>query len=275
MTEPKAIFLDKDIPLLPEEYEAIREELVLLLSFNEASLEDRLIAGAVWLDILGDFIRIASQLPGEEDRKRKEAFDTFFSSMKSQQYDRPLRIARKSLHGMALKRMFLCLFISLRRDPSRRRSNPSMLFFILRHYIKGYLYLGKIKMTPLKTAIPLRALKKIRLDPRNETWSESIKQWSSDFIRNDKLLKTENIRRGYLFFLLHYAIAKWYCIAHAFLKKSDQPDPEDISDSIRLVEEYYMFHPCFEEMDTSNPVFKDILESLLKRKSAPMILVRG
>jgi hypothetical protein len=269
------VFLDKDIPLTLEEYESIREELISLLSFEGASLEDRLIAGAVWLDILGDFIRIASPPPGGEWQKRQEAFDTFFSSMKNERYGRPLRIAQKSLHGMALKRMFLCLFISLRHDPSKRRSNPSMLFFIIRHYVKGYLYRGKIKMTPLKSDIPLCALRKIRIDPGSETWVKAIRDWGADFIRNDSLLKTENIQKGYLFFLLYYAIAKWYCIARAFLKKADHPDPEDILNSIRIVDEYYMSNPCLEETDASNPILKDILEGLFKRKSAPMILVRG
>ncbi|MBN1902870.1 hypothetical protein JW926_16220 [Candidatus Sumerlaeota bacterium] len=275
MTDKKSILLNRDISLTLEEYESIKGEFIPLLSYGEALLEDRLIAGAVWLDILGDFIRAATPVSGADNSVRKEAFETFFASMINQKYERPFRIARKSLRGNALKRMFLCLLLALRQDDSKRRSNPGMLFFILRQYIKGYLYSGSVRMTPLINDTPLRVFKKIKMDPENEMWSQIILEWLVHFIMTDRLLKTESVQKGYLYILLFYAIAKWCCIAHAFSKNSVEPDPEDILNSIRLVEEHYIFHPWFDEMDATNPIFKDILEGLFKRKSAPMILVRG
>jgi hypothetical protein len=57
-------------------------------------------------------------------------------------------------------------------------------------------------------------------------------------------------------------------------KKAAVVGLEEVTKAIALTEEYYIFHPAFEEIFTYNPVVRDMLEKTLNRRSTAASLVR-
>lgn len=273
MNPDNLLYLDKDVAITFPEYEQIESELLALLEWEEKPLDLRLIAGAVWLDILRDFVKTMAPLPEENIQTRKEVFDTFFHTMKKEQYERPFRIAAKPAHFHAMHRMFIRLFISFRNQPGKRRSNLRTLFFILSHYAVSLYRIGGISMIPLEKPFPFSAFRKYPLNIIDKSLAEPLHTWAANFIKENTLFQTENIRNSYFHLLLYYAIIRWYAVGLAWGEKAVSLQPEHISRAIQLAEDYYVFHPCFEELFTFNPVIKDIMEKMFYKKTCPMILV--
>ncbi len=272
--EQKSLYLDADIPLTKEEYSQVEKELLALLDFEEAAFEDRLIAGSVWLDILRDFVKAMAPQACNDAVARKEIFDTFFASMKNECYERPLRIAKKPIHSPALQRMFLGVLIAFRNRPERRRSTPITLAFILYHYVKNFLKLGRIRILPLKTRLSFRDLRDVRLDTMSDFFVAEVKKWVRKFISEKNLLCAGNIREGYHYLLTYYALMRWYAVGLAKERDSREISSEDIRQAIELVEQYYVFHPCFADLFTYYPVLSDIIDKTFAKKASAMSLVR-
>jgi|GEM_PF-561788 len=267
--------LGKNISLSSGEYQDFKNELVRLIEFKEAALlEDRLIAGAVWIDILVDFI--GAMAPSVEHGKtnRNEVLSTFFTTMTNQQYARPLGIAQKTVPKGAIKRLFLSLLIAFRTSPETKRSNIHTLFFILSRYAKAFFKTGKIRLLPHGMEFPFSALKKISFNYDEKT-EEIIREWVIKYIREDKLLEKNNIKSGYIYLLLQYSIMKWYAVSLAWESDKKQADFTEVEKAISLVDQYYMFHPELDILFKNNPVLADIMAKVLSRKTAPMILVRS
>jgi len=275
MNQDKLLYLDKDMAMTLPEYEHIESELLNLLEWEEKPFDLRLIAGAVWLDILRDFLKAAAPPPGGNNQIRREVLDTFMETMKREHYERPFRIAAKPVHSPSLHRMFIGLFVSFRNHPEKRRSNLRTLFFVLSHYALSLFRIGRISMSPLERPFPFSAFRKYPLTIGDPSLAESLHTWAVKFIKEKKLLKTGNVRFGYFHLLLYYALIRWYAAGLAWGKNSSPLAPELISAAIQLTEEHYVFHPCFEELFTYNPVLKDIMDKAFHKKTCPMSLVRS
>ena len=274
MNQGKLLYLDKDVAMTLQEYEHIESELLGLLDWEEKPLDLRLIAGAVWLDILRDFVKAAAPPPGVDIERRKQVLDTFMETMKRERYERPFRIAAKPVHSTAMHRMFIGLFISFRNHPEKRRSNLRTLFFILSHYALSLFRIGGISMMPLERPFPFSAFRKYPLNITDRSLAEPLHSWAAKFIKEKKLLQAENIRNAYFHLLLYFALIHWYAAGLAWGKNSSSLAQEHISGAIQLTEKYYVFHPCFEELFTFNPILKDIMDKAFHKKTCPMILVR-
>jgi len=271
----KLLYLDQDVAMTLPEYEHIESELLNLLEWKEKSFDLRLIAGAVWLDILRDFLKAIAPPPGANNERRKQVLDTFMETMKRERYERSFRIAAKPVHSPSLQRMFIGLFVSFRNHPGKRRSNLRTLFFVLCHYALSLFRIGRISMIPLEKPFPFSAFRKYPLTIADPSLAEPLHNWALKFIKEKKLLKAENVRYGYYHLLLYFALIRWYAAGLAWGKNSSSLAPELISAAIQLTEEYYIFHPCFEELFAYNPVLKDIMDKAFHKKTFPMSLVRS
>lgn len=262
------IELDEGCPLSEDEANRVEEELLNLLAFEGAGLDDKLIAGAVLLDILRDSLNAIIET------SRPDLINTFFDWMKEERYARPLRIARKPIHSPSLQRMLLGLLIAFRNHPEKRRSNLGALAFIALQHARHFLKLGKIHIQPLSTPFPYHAFKQYPINTGADFFTHKVGVWAEQFIRNKKPRHGKSLRQGYGHMLLYYAMIHWYAVGLAWEKKATVVGPEEVAKAIALTEEYYIFNPAFEEIFTYNPVVRDMLEKTLNRRSTAASLVR-
>lgn len=263
-----SIELDKGCPLSDDEATRVEEELLNLLAFEGAGLDNKLIAGAVLLDIL------RNSLNAKIEASRTDLINTFFDWMKKERYERPLRIARKPIHSPSLQRMLLGLLIAFRNHPEKRRSNLGALVFISLQHTRHFLKLGKILINPLSTSFPYHAFKKYPINTSADFFTHIIGAWAEQFIKNKKLRHEKSLRYGYCQMLLYYAMIRWYAVGLAWEKKATAVGLEEVTKAVALTEEYYVFHPAFEEIFTYNPVVRDMLEKTLNRHSTAASIVR-
>lgn len=256
------IILDNGILLSQEEAEEVETALLELLHFKEAALRERLIAGAVWLELLRN-----SLLSGEINAKapRGEVMAAYLKLMKDNQYGTPLRIAGKAKRSEALCRMLAGLMIAARNKPHKHRSNWGGFIFITTQYLRHLLKAGKIRMLPLDKAFPYSALEELKCEDTALALSGAIEAWFENQIKTGKLRREGGMRLAYGYLVFYCAIAKWYAAGLSWEKKQDAASVENITKAFAFVEEYYLFHRAFDEIFTYSPVLKDILEKNLMR----------
>jgi hypothetical protein len=272
--KPGYLLIDYSVPVFSDEYDKIEEELLSLLSFPGAKTGEKLLAGAIWLDILRDFLKTVTGQAEDSQETRNKALETFFSSMKNNDYERPFRIAGKQQESPLLHRILIGTLIAFRNNPEKKRSLFRMFIFMPYIYLRNILRIGKIRINPVQKSFPYAAFKKYPMIPFTENSGAIIEKWIMDFIRSRKLLLSENIRSGYMQLIMNYALIRWYSTSLAWQKKH-VIGPDEINEAIKLVNENYMFHPEMEKLYNTNPVLKDIIDKAFSSKSTPGILVNS
>ncbi|HQH11842.1 MAG TPA: hypothetical protein PLS31_05370 [Candidatus Sumerlaeota bacterium] len=256
------IILDCGMPLSIEEADSIEAALLELLKCERASLKDRFIAGAVWLELLRNSLfsdEINAKVP------RDEVMAAFFKLMKDNQYGTPLRIAAKAKKSEGLCRMLTGLIIAARNQPHKHRSNLGGVVFVITQYLRHLFKAGKIKMAPLEKAFPYLALENLKSQNGENVFSEATEAWVRNHIQKGSLRKEMGMRLCYGYLIFYCAIARMYAAGLAWGKKSDAVCVEDVNTAFSFVDDYYFFHRAFDEIFTYSPVLKDVLEKNLMR----------
>lgn len=253
-------------------YVKVEQELMRLLSLDIHPLEERLIGGSVYLELLERFIREASN---EHGYTIDHIVDTFIRDMGQHQYQRIISMARKSRHSPKIKRMFLGLVIAYRNSAEKRRGRMRDMVFVLFQYLKHLFKAGKISLLPMTGGFTYSQLRHLRFDLSDPFFEFQLCRFFLHMIFRKDLVTHADLLSGYRFLLLYYALIRWYAVGMACTRNADEVSREDLTEAIVLVERYYVFHPVFDHLFAQNPLLKGIVEKFQKSKSYAATIVRS
>jgi Fe-S-cluster containining protein len=271
LSTPETIELTEGLALSWEEYALIEEGLTRLLGRKEIDLEDRLIAGSVWLGMLDLFLR---QTRDETPVEPIEAIRHFSDSTERDGYERVLRIARAPAHSPTMHRMFLGMLIAFRNSLGVRQGRARVVGSILWNYLRHALRLGRIRLAPLDRTFAYRDFRRTTFDPRAE-WAESLlSRYLTHMIFRKDLARRGEIRGGYHILLIAYAMIRWHAVALAAERGASEVGREDLERAVSLTEKHYGAHSRFLEMFDRYPVLSGIFYNVIRRKNFAHSLAR-
>jgi hypothetical protein len=252
-------------------YVKIEQELVRLLSVDVYPLDVRLIGGGIYLDLLERFIHEACKQHGYGiDR----AVETFIRDMGQQRYQRIITMAGKARNSPMLKRMFVGLVIAYRNSAEKRRGRMRDIGFVLFHYLKHWLMIGKVSLLPIAGGFAYDQLRHVRFDISDPFFEFQLRRFFLHMIFRKDLVTHRDLLSGYRFMLLYYALIRWYAVGLACTRNADEVARTDLTEAIALVERYYVFHPVFDHLFARNPLFHRIVEKFLQSKAYAPTIVR-
>lgn len=279
MTYPdkEKICLKDDLYLNRKESEKLKTELMRFLFSGIGKFEDRLIGAAAWLDILADFLRAIMPGLSENVFEREKVFNTFYDSMVRENYDRLFRISNKYSTNPMIKRMFLGQVISFRNAPDRNFSLPGVILFVLINNLKYSTGIASVTLPGMNESIPVSELSRNIVNMQQDQFIEIIADWLKDYFSDENPTETEDlypsVHQKYLFFLLYYALMKWYVKGFVYLEQRDT-DTEMIRWAVRMTRDEFSQSSRFRDVVMRNTTLSDTIEKLFNRNTAPHILVR-
>ena len=268
-TIPAEIKLNDTIVLQWEQYRKVEQGLLELLSIETMPVTTLLIAGSVYIDLLGDFIQEAER---NEKYTRDEIIDTYLKIMREQHFGRPLSIAQHMPGTASLQRLYVGLLISFRNTLTRKRSYPGTILFWLRQYFLNVLGLGKFQILPVDERIDITDFGKVRFPLEEPYFRYTILRYAKMLIFRKQGMDKMSFQKSYRFILLYLALIRWYATALAVSADSSEVDRLMFLRAIGLVEQYYVRHTAMDSFFTANPHLDMLLERFMNNKQYPAIM---
>jgi len=220
-------------------YVLIEETLLRILSDRQHTIEDRLVAGNVFLysltkNVYDDEKIVLNHKPVE---KRLERFSpTHISKL--------YEIAKKSdkMRSRHRQQVFVVTFLTFASSASERRSKLGVLLSTWVNNVKQTLNVGKIRVPVLSAPVPIRRLCDIGFDADNQEINELAGRYMAHCIFRKTFVSEYGLFRGYNMLLLIYGVTKWLSAVFALQSGRDEVEPADFAKAIQLVERQYVRH---------------------------------
>ncbi len=220
-------------------YLLIEESLLSILSDRRRPVEDRLIAGNVFLysltkNVYDDEKIVLGQEPVQKRLKKfapKHIFKLY-------------EIARKSekMSSKHRQQVFVVTFLTFASSASEKRGKLSVLLRTWVNNVKLTLNVGKIRVPVLSAPVPIRRLCDIEFDPENEQVNDLAERYMTHCIFRKTFVSEYGLFRGYNMLLLIYGVTKWLSEVFALQAGRDNVEPADFARAIQLVERQYVRH---------------------------------
>ncbi|MCX7011609.1 MAG: hypothetical protein NTW86_03415, partial [Candidatus Sumerlaeota bacterium] len=213
---PERIELSHGLPLEWDDYLLVEERLQRLLALEGVSLEDRLIAGSVWLGMLDLFLRQAR--------------------------DRTMAPAQQAIRAFAdsIERM-----IAFRDSLRAPRGRLNVAGTILWNYLRHALRLGEIRPAPDEPPFRYRDLRRVRFDLGQPALAEMMRRYFVHLIFRKDIVRRGNVVEGYHLLLFDYAATRWFALARAAARGARAVEEDDLAQAISLTERHYGAHSWF------------------------------
>jgi len=258
------------LPIGYDTYEQFEHCLNGLLSIQTLSLDDRLIAGYVFLQLVERALR---ELREPTDRGGANAA-RLIQIFRNDDYRRPIAIARKARGSLRFHRALIGLLITYRSAfDDRQRGRLGRSAYLLYQYVRHMGGLGTLAMPPLEGRLSLSALRSVRADWADPYFVHLLERFCThSLFRKDAIVATP-LLKGYAFLLVFVALIRWYAAAYAATRNAAEVSRNDLEEAISAVEKYYCFHTDFMQLFDQYPVLRGTVERLLaKPVFAPSIL---
>lgn len=225
-TVPESIRLQEGIALSWDEYVLVEEGLLSVLSMPGRTLQDRLVAGEVFLGLLGEYVRATAAT--ENESKRREVLKHYVASMHEEKGDRLFRIAAKIRPNNYIRQVVTSLFRSFAKA-SEAQSRSSRTGPLRVAFTWGWELTQKL----------LRSAKPPALDPVEEAVLASYVRhvvWRKGLLVGASPYFTGVVRRGYAHLLVTVALIleQW--------GREEEPRCPALLDAIGNVERDFVVH---------------------------------
>lgn len=253
-------------------YLKIEKGLIDFLNADVYSLDDRLVGGNVFLNLLEEFIL---QAVNDPNYTLDIIVDTFIDSIQKQNYARIIKIAQKPMFSNSLHRMFIRLLISFRNNPILNRGTFSTLTKILWNYLMGGIKYGKITLFPLQNRFTFNDFITARFIKEEPYFVYLIHRYVTHLLETKQAILRTSLIKGYNFILLYSAIIRWYCVG--LISERYEPDinREDINKAVEWTDKYYGFTSWLFNIINEYPVISDTINRFFDRKQYASSIIRG
>ncbi len=270
-TIPPEIKLDDDITLHWDTYRKVETGLLELLDIETLPLTTLLIAGNVYLDLLGEFIR---EVIHRGDYSIEEAVDSYLELMRKQHFGKPIDIATNMKPAPRLQRIYIGMLVSFRNTIAKKRSYFATVAFWMRQYLMNVMGLGKFRILPVQQTFRMSDFNTIRFSMDDPYTRHIIHRYVKQLIFSKQGLENMSLKKAYRFILLYFALIRWDAVAHAVDAQLHEVDRNCILQAVSNVEQYYVRHTDMEDFFTSNPYLDTLLDNFMnnKRFAATMVL---
>jgi len=264
------IELSPGLPMDFDAYEQIESALNDILTAETLSLDDRLIAGYVFLQLLD---RAARKL-GESADRAGDNVVRLVQAFREDQFRRAIGIARKARGSVRFHRALLGLLLTYRSAfDERKRGRLGRSAYLLYQYLRHMGGFGTLVMPPVEERLSFSRLRAIRADWSDPFSVHLIERFCvHSLFRKDAIVATP-LLEGYAFLLVFVALIRWYAAAYAATRNVPAVERADVEEAIGAVEKYYCFHTDFMRLFDHYPILRQIVERLLaKPVFAPSML---
>lgn len=257
-----------------------------ILALPGVELPRRLYCAAQYLDLVLETFR-AARLRGEsevelsvdEQLAGQTASDLQLVQSLTRRFeaDRWGRLLAKSVREKPLPaqhRAFIGLIASYRQAFWRGANRKSALLYLAKHFISNAMMMRTIQLKPLEV--------KMRPSDVQEFWPKDVPgderdQLLTRFFRHalfrKDLLLSDNIRSGFQFMLMQFALINWYTVAFQLESKAGRAPDNLHHEALRTVEKYYGNHSRFTEFLEGQPLLLTMLQSMMNNRKYPLSIV--
>lgn len=253
-------------------YLKIEKGLLDFLSVDVYTLDDRLIGGNVFLNLLEEFFVEASADPNNTPSL---IVDAFISNIQKQNYARVIKIAQKPVFSNSIHRMFVGLFTSFRNEMRLDKKTLSTMIKIFKTYIKYSLRFGKIRLLPVAHDFGFGDFKEARFLKEEPYYAFQMLRYMRYLIESKQIIMNTSMLKGYNIILFLSAVIRWYCVGQCLERFIPDVEREDINKAIEWTEKYYGFRSLMFNLLDTYPVLSDTLNRLFDRKNYAATIVRG
>jgi len=254
--------LSPGLPIGFDTYEQIESCLNDLVTIETLSLDDRLIAGYVFLQILDRAVRELGEPP---DRSGENVM-RLVQVLRDDRYRRPIAIARKARGSLRLHRALIGLLITYRSAfDERQRGRLGRSAYLLWQYMRHMGGLGTLAMPPLEDRLSFSRLRAVRADWNDPFSVHMVERFCvHSLFRKDAIVSTP-LLKGYAFLLVFVALIRWYAAAYAASRAASEIGRAEVEEAVGAVEKYYCFHTGFMRLFDQYPVLSGTVERLVAK----------
>lgn len=254
--------LSAGLPIGFDAYEEIELCLKDLLAIETLSLDDRLIAGYVLLQILDRAVRELGEPPDRAGENVVRLVNVF----RQGNYRRPIAIARKARGSARLHRALIGLLLTYRSAfDERQRGRLGRSAYLLYQYVRHMGGLGTLAMPPIEERLRPARLRAVRCDWSDPFFVHTVGRFCGhSLFRKDAILTTP-LLKGYAFLLVFVALIRWYAAAYAVANDVSEVGRDEVEEAVGAVEKYYCFHADFMRLFDQYPVLSGTVERLLAK----------
>jgi len=269
VTDP--IELAPKVPVDFDTYERIESCLNDILRFETTALDDRLIGGFVFLQLLERAVTELEEPAGNAAATIRQLLELFRQS----QYQRVRRIALKARGSRGLHRALLGLLVTYRSAfDQRRRGRLGQTAFLLWQYFRHMGGFGQLSMPPISRRVSKSRMRGARVDWDDPYFVHRIERFVRHSVFRKDLIVATPVIKGYGFLLLFVALIRWYTLAFAAARGEERVARLDLDEAIGVVEKYYCFHSDFMRLFDWFPLLSGTLDRLLAKPAFAPSAVR-
>jgi len=265
------IELSDGLPIQFDTYLQIESCLNDLLVLETLSLDDRLIAGYVLLQLLE---RTVHERAPDAEASTDARIQRLVQLLGDDKYRRVIAIARKARGSARLHRALIGLLITYRSAfDARRRGRLGRTAYLLYQYVRHMGGLGSFRMPPLDERLSVWRLRAVRADWSDPYFVHTLTGFClHSLFRKDAIVATP-LLKGYGFLLVFVALIRWYALAYAATRGEGEVGRNDLDEAVGAVEKYYCLHTDFMRLFDQYPLLTGMVERLLARPAyAPSVL---
>jgi hypothetical protein len=265
--EPLA--LTEDLPLSWAQYAAIEEDLDAMLDPALAPIGRRLIMQSVYLRLLINLLREARRQAGaltvgpEVNEEPLAVFRRRMRGVSREPWPLPRSLAAKRGASPILRRMFLGFAHALRNTYVERRGRARAYCMATSAYLRHALGRGILELPAFGRPVRYAELRSVRFDPSRPDADELLTRYFRHrLFRKDLLHAGEGIQVTHHLMLMHWGLIHWYGAALAAARGEREIQFDDLLESVRNVEKYYVFHSTFDRLFHSYPLLRGFLDRI-------------
>ena len=259
-----------------EDYLRIEGALTEIISFENHTVGECLIAGHVWLGMLSQMIRAQRKLENTNAGESGEAgliskvIQSYVEHNRNNQYERIFTIASRPAANRILKRMLLGSFISFRGTLSRRMPRLMVIGSLVLQNMRHWARLGSLKLAPLKTKISYADCAEHKEISQSPEAQALLRRYFQHVIFRKDLVHHTDLFRGYCYLVVAHGLIEWYAAA---LATSGEKNP--VSEAVSHVERYYVIHSDFGPLFLYYPGLAEMMGYLFQRPNFAHTVING
>jgi len=239
ITVADRILLKTKISVTYDAYLLIEEKLLSILSARQATLEDRLVAGNIFL-----FSLCKNIYDDERITLNEASIEKRLARFAPRHMTKLYLIAKKGKKMCSRHRqqLFVITFLTFASSALERKSRLRVLLDTWINNTKQTLNVGKIRVPVLAEPVALRKLSDVAFDAEDTSIGDLAARYLSHCIFRKVLIAQYGIFRGYNMLLLMYGVMKWLSKVFALQDGKDCVEPTHFANAIKLVERQYLRH---------------------------------
>ncbi len=268
----KPIKLSERLEISFDVYKKIERGLLDFLNVEVYSVDDRLVGGSIYLNLLEEFIIEASKDPSNSP---EIIVDAFIDNIQKQNYARVIRIAQKPNFSNLYQKLILGVMTHFRNNIKLKSGAFSTLIEILLKYFKIYLKIGKVFVLPLSVKYSFNDFSTVRFIKEEPYLIYQMVRYVKHLIETKQAIQNTSFIKGYNYLLFFTAVIRWYCVGLAVERNSLDIEREDVTTAIEWTEKYYGFNTLFFDMLDAYPVLTDTFNRAFDSKKYASSMVKG